>query len=340
MKKMFSVIVPIYKVEAFLEKCIESILQQTYENFELILVDDGSPDNCPLICDRYSKKDVRIRTIHKLNGGLVSARNTGLLSAVGDYICYVDGDDWLVPDALQKVKENAIDKYHPDMIIYNMIKEFGDHQQTIPYYVDKGFYSKDKLKDIIYPYMMWDRRKSFYKGLVFPSAGGKIIKRSLLMNHYCQNESIRMGEDNAYIFECLYFADSAFFLPDNLYVYNQLNQGSFLHSYDKKRIKNNRILVDYIKSKLGGKEKNIDEQINAFNAYWLITAIFHEIKCNNSILDSANYLRSEIRENHSLQDININVLPVIVKLYLYLIKMNLYVLALLSAKLINRLRRK
>ncbi|WP_373258410.1 glycosyltransferase family 2 protein, partial [Phocaeicola vulgatus] len=273
MKKMFSVIVPIYKVEAFLEKCIESILQQTYENFELILVDDGSPDNCPLICDRYSKKDVRIRTIHKLNGGLVSARNTGLLSAVGDYICYVDGDDWLVPDALQKVKENAIDKYHPDMIIYNMIKEFGDHQQTIPYYVDKGFYSKDKLKDIIYPYMMWDRRKSFYKGLVFPSAGGKIIKRSLLMNHYCQNESIRMGEDNAYIFECLYFADSAFFLPDNLYVYNQLNQGSFLHSYDKKRIKNNRILVDYIKSKLGGKEKNIDEQINAFNAYWLITAI-------------------------------------------------------------------
>ena len=88
------------------------------------------------------------------------------------------------------------------------------------------------------------------------------------------------------------------------------------------------------------KEKNIDEQINAFNAYWLITAIFHEIKCNNSILDSANYLRSEIRENHSLQDININVLPVIVKLYLYLIKMNLYVLALLSAKLINRLRRK
>ena len=244
MKKMFSVIVPIYKVEAFLEKCIESILQQTYENFELILVDDGSPDNCPLICDRYSKKDVRIRTIHKLNGGLVSARNTGLLSAVGDYICYVDGDDWLVPDALQKVKENAIDKYHPDMIIYNMIKEFGDHQQTIPYYVDKGFYSKDKLKDIIYPYMMWDRRKSFYKGLVFPSAGGKIIKRSLLMNHYCQNESIRMGEDNAYIFECLYFADSAFFLPDNLYVYNQLNQGSFLHSYDKKRIKNNRILVD------------------------------------------------------------------------------------------------
>ena len=91
---------------------------------------------------------------------------------------------------------------------------------------------------------------------------------------------------------------------------------------------------------MGGKEKNIDEQIYAFNAYWLITAIFHEIKCNNSILDSANYLRSEIRENHSLQDININVLPVIVKLYLYLIKMNLYVLALLSAKLINRLRRK
>lgn len=337
---MFSVVVPIYKVEAFLEKCIESILQQTYGDFELILVDDGSPDQCPLICDKYSGKDVRVHTIHKLNGGLVSARNAGLQYATGNYICYVDGDDWLTLDALQKVKEKALDIYDPDIIVFNMVKEFGDHQEVIPYYVEKGFYSKDKLKDIIYPYMMWDRRKSFYEGLVFPSAGGKIMKRSLLLNHYCQNECIRMGEDNAYLFECLYFANSVFFLPENLYVYNQLNQGSFLHTYDKKRIKNNRILVDYINSKLAGKEKVIDEQINAFNAYWLITAIFHEIKCKHSIGNSARHLKNEIRENHSLLDININSLPMIVKLYLYLIKMNLYVLALLGAKVINGLRSK
>lgn len=101
----FSIIVPVYKTEKYLEKCIDSILKQTYEDFELILVDDGSPDKCPFICDEYKKKDSRIKVLHKKNGGASSARNQGLCMAMGKYIWFVDSDDYIEPDALQELSD-------------------------------------------------------------------------------------------------------------------------------------------------------------------------------------------------------------------------------------------
>ena len=91
---MISVIVPVYNVEKYLRKCVDSILAQTYGEFELLLVDDGSPDGCPQICDEYAERDSRVRVIHKPNGGLISARNEGIRACTGDYVCIVDGDDW------------------------------------------------------------------------------------------------------------------------------------------------------------------------------------------------------------------------------------------------------
>lgn len=99
---MISIIVPIYKVEKFLPKCIESILNQTYSDFELILVDDGSPDKCPEICDEYAAKDQRIIVIHQKNSGVSAARNAGLKRAKGQYIGFVDPDDFVAPDMYEK----------------------------------------------------------------------------------------------------------------------------------------------------------------------------------------------------------------------------------------------
>ena len=93
-----SIIVPVYKVEKYLDKCVNSIVGQTYKNLEIILVDDGSPDNCPAMCDEWAQKDSRIKVIHKKNGGLSSARNAGLDACTGDYIGFVDSDDWIEPD--------------------------------------------------------------------------------------------------------------------------------------------------------------------------------------------------------------------------------------------------
>lgn len=123
---LISVIVPIYRVEVYLEKCINSILNQTYKNLEVILVDDGSDDTCPEICDRYAEKDSRVKVIHKQNGGVASARNAGLMSCHGEYITYIDPDDWALEDMLMTlyrlivareadiVQCGAMDNLHPD----------------------------------------------------------------------------------------------------------------------------------------------------------------------------------------------------------------------------------
>lgn len=112
----FSVIVPIYNVEEYLEECVESVLAQTYPDFELILVDDGSPDGCGVICDEYALKDSRIRVIHKKNGGLSDARNAGLDQATGEYIYFLDSDDSILPDLLEKTV-SEMDK-GMDMVVF------------------------------------------------------------------------------------------------------------------------------------------------------------------------------------------------------------------------------
>lgn len=101
MKPCISVIVPIYNVEKYIHKCVDSLLAQTYPHLEIILVDDGSPDGCPAICDAYAEKDGRVRVIHKENGGLSDARNAGLEIASGEYIGFVDSDDWIEPDMFE-----------------------------------------------------------------------------------------------------------------------------------------------------------------------------------------------------------------------------------------------
>lgn len=105
MEELISIIIPVYKVEKYLPRCIESVAAQTYKNIEIILVDDGSPDRCPEICDEYAQKDSRITVIHKENGGLSDARNTGIEAAHGRYLGFVDSDDYIHPDMYQKLYE-------------------------------------------------------------------------------------------------------------------------------------------------------------------------------------------------------------------------------------------
>ena len=102
-----SIIVPVYNIENYIRVCVESILAQTYESFELILVDDGSKDNSGILCDEYAAIDSRVKVIHKENGGVSSARNTGLQQAKGKWIMYVDGDDWIEPDMIESLIEAA-----------------------------------------------------------------------------------------------------------------------------------------------------------------------------------------------------------------------------------------
>ena len=118
MAKKISVIVPVYKVEPYLSRCLDSIINQTYRNLEIILVDDGSPDRCGEICDEYARQDSRIRVIHKANGGLSDARNHGIDVAIGDYIAFVDSDDYIATDMYEKMLAR-LELDNSDMVVCN-----------------------------------------------------------------------------------------------------------------------------------------------------------------------------------------------------------------------------
>ena len=126
MDSLISVIVPIYNVEKYLDKCVDSIINQTYKNLEIILVDDGSPDNCPQMCDDYAKKDSRIRVVHKENGGLSDARNAGMKVATGEYISFIDSDDYISLDFYETLFQTMIDN-DSDIVECSVVKFYEDN---------------------------------------------------------------------------------------------------------------------------------------------------------------------------------------------------------------------
>ena len=128
-KNLISIIIPIYNVQKLLDRCIESVVCQTYSDLEIILVDDGSPDSCPHICDEWEKKDSRIKVIHKENGGLSDARNEGMNIATGEFIGFIDSDDWIAPEMYERLL-NAIITDHSDIAVCNVKMVWEDNSQS------------------------------------------------------------------------------------------------------------------------------------------------------------------------------------------------------------------
>ena len=127
MSELISVIIPIYKVEDYLDECISSVVNQTHKNLEIILVDDGSPDNCGMMCDEWAKKDDRIKVVHKSNGGLSDARNAGLNIAVGEYIAFIDSDDFIMPNMFEELY-SAFDTPEIDIVACGITNHDGQKQ--------------------------------------------------------------------------------------------------------------------------------------------------------------------------------------------------------------------
>ncbi len=166
---LISVIVPVYNVEQYIERCVDSILCQTYSNLEIILVDDGSLDKCGEICDRYAKQDSRIRVIHKINGGLSDARNVALDMVTGEYIGFVDSDDWITPDMFEYLY-NGIVNGKADISVCNYISAW-----KYKYILLHGYY-----KDIVYTSQ--EALKELFSEHLENFAWNKLFKRELWMD--------------------------------------------------------------------------------------------------------------------------------------------------------------
>lgn len=195
-----SVIIPVYNVEKYIKKAIESVINQTYKNLEIILVDDGSTDNSGFICDEYANIDERITVIHKENGGIVSARKTGINLANGDYAVNLDPDDWIEATAYEQVVK-IIEERHPDIIAYGMKKEFNGFIESQPIQLAEGQYNQNEFwiafcnKVSKYP---------FYEQPIDMSQCDKVVKTELFKKHQSNcNEAIKKNVDDAVIFPML-----------------------------------------------------------------------------------------------------------------------------------------
>lgn len=213
----FSVIVPVYKVEKYLPACIESVLSQTFSDFELVLVDDGSPDMCGKICDDYKEKDERIKVVHKSNGGLASARRAGIKVARGKYVFNLDSDDLIENDTLE-CAYNIINDTNCEIVsfAYKWVK----NGKTIDVTNDglkEGLYLENDIKKYIYPRLLMDKNMNHISYYL----SGKAVKRELLTPHQLNvSEKISLGEDLCCVIPCYLHTKSVYISKKEAYLYS------------------------------------------------------------------------------------------------------------------------
>ena len=219
MDNLISVIVPIYNVDRYLRQCIESICRQTYQKLEIILVDDGSTDDSAYICDEYAEQDSRIKVLHKKNEGLVKARKDGLMLSSGQFIAYVDGDDWIEPD-MYKCMYQIMESQDVDIVMCGRYEDTGDISKAIFHGVPEKRYGKEQLLHEIYPRMIVNH--TFFEWGIFPSVWDKLFHRECVERFQLTvDEQIIMGEDAACTYPCLLNANSIYVVHKCLYHYRQ-----------------------------------------------------------------------------------------------------------------------
>lgn len=212
---LISIIVPVYNTELFLTKCLDSITGQTYLNLEIILVDDGSKDKSGQICDEYAEKDHRIKVLHKQNEGVVQARIDAYSIATGDYITFVDSDDYISKDAIKLLVDYSV-KYQADLVVAQYIDVYEDkfipNNRTI-----KGCFTKNSIKDLFSNNLLYDP-KCFGSGLPLHLCE-KLIKRELLKNVLNKAERQWYGEDIISILHLMKKVNKMVVVDDHIYYY-------------------------------------------------------------------------------------------------------------------------
>lgn len=225
-----SVIIPVYNVEPYLRQCVDSVLNQKLEDYELILVDDGSPDACPQICDEYASRFPQIRVIHQQNGGLSAARNAGLRAAYGQYVMFMDSDDWWNPDvSVQDMLNRVKTRTNVDMFLF----------AGLDYIEGEGYFDRsDSVRYVTKPVV--DAR-SYYEvmlgnGNLQVSACTKFLKRIFLLENALFFTDGLLGEDNEWMIHLLRCASTIEIIPFPLYICRLGRSTSITNTIKKKNV--------------------------------------------------------------------------------------------------------
>lgn len=256
-KELLSVIVPVYNSAASLWKSVESIINQTYKDLEIILVNDGSTDNSGEICELLGKRDIRIRVCHTRNCGSIAARNRGAELAQGKMITFVDSDDWIESD-MYSCMMRMYDRYEPDIISSGLIFDNIDGTMVMEYdLIPEGVYDKIQIENEIIPIMMYDAER--HRRAVTPSVCTKIIRKDLWKEVLQRSDRrITYGEDAAVSYLCLVKSNRVVF-TNRVWYHYCVNDGSMVHSFDINSFEKIKIFADYMENVY--KEQKIWEQM-------------------------------------------------------------------------------
>ena len=267
-----SIVVPIYKVEKYLEECIKSILNQSYCDYELILVDDGSPDDCPIICDYYAKMDQRIRVIHQENQGLVMARRNGLLKSQGKYISFIDGDDWIEQDMYKHIIQ-LMKQHQADVVVFGYKEDGAREISTKQNVICSGVYDESNMQIV--------HQKALYTGLfyipgIIPAVWNKLFRRDCLINGFFFPDAlIRMGEDAALSYPMLSKAKKIVIDNEFSPYHYRIVDSSMSRSYDSMYFDRARLLILGLENNL---TDNAD-MLRALQYYCLFIIKIGILKC-------------------------------------------------------------
>lgn len=248
-KGIISIIVPVYNVEAYLPRCMEALLGQTYGNIEIILVDDGSPDNCPQLCDEYAQKDVRVKVVHKQNAGLGMARNSGLDVATGEYIAFVDSDDYVTKDMCEKLYA-AAKCYNAD-VVYGGV--YYDENGSIKGRVRENqvrIWQNAQVKDLLLDLIATEPKEK-QDTVMEVSVWKAIFRKSVFDKYNIRFESERkfISEDVIFDIDYISRAQCVVLIPDPVYFYC-VNPNSLSKTFRTDRFEKVKILYFEIRRRL------------------------------------------------------------------------------------------
>lgn len=299
---MLSVIVPVYNVEIYLKQCVGSILGQSYKDFELILVDDGSTDGSPQICDAFALQDNRVKVIHKQNGGLVSAWKKGLETSTGEYVCFVDGDDFIAEDYLLTLFSALKDT---DMVCMNCIRFWNDDKNHL-FKINSLPAGEYKVDESILRRAMNDNGS--YKKIIANSRWAKLIKADIVKKYaqHC-SEKVSFGEDFQLTLGVILGCKKIVVIDEYKYYY-RYNYSSIINTYKKDLWEKTNILFDAIKAIPGINDiENFDVQFNTEFLLYVNSCIKNEYSYKRLDKDCFNKIVCDGRTQTALksyQDMN------------------------------------
>lgn len=297
---LVSIVVPIYKSEKYLDECIRSIVEQTYRNLEILLVDDGSPDRCPQICDDWAGRDHRIRVIHKQNAGSGLARTTGLEYATGEYICFFDSDDYLMPGAIEKAYAKA-KKEQADIVVFGIqtVDRNGNVINTkIPVSAAEGYEGAD-VQNAFLPDLIDCRHKGAKTKSLSLSFWECMFSMDLVRRANWQIVSEReiVSEDSYSLIRLYRYVKRVAFLQEVLYCY-RLAEGSLSHSYMEDR--HEKIRTCYLACREAaqkqGYNREVCRSISALHISLMISAIKQLVTCSKPTGERMQILRQIIND--------------------------------------------